>query len=224
MPVELKIKFRDFFLPPNLMSLLRIFLTIPVAYYLALDTDNAALIAALLLLLAGLTDFLDGFLARRLNQTTPLGHILDPVADKLLAIILIVELIIFRDFPIWLAVAVVARDLTIMLAGLKIINKRHEITASNLSGKYYFAALAVFLGGYILRFDFGIDLFFWLVLFFYCLSCINYARALAAIIRNRQIPVFRDRALYKGGRAVFVTTVSVYFLYRLYTDVISGYL
>lgn len=69
---------------PNILTLLRIVL-IPVfivAYYLPLRWAN--LIAMLLFVLAALTDWLDGYLARRLNQASPFGAFLDPVADKLM--------------------------------------------------------------------------------------------------------------------------------------------
>jgi CDP-diacylglycerol---glycerol-3-phosphate 3-phosphatidyltransferase len=69
---------------PNLLTLLRIFL-IPVfiaAYYLPFRW--APLLATVLFVLAALTDWLDGYLARRLNQASPFGAFLDPVADKLM--------------------------------------------------------------------------------------------------------------------------------------------
>ncbi len=69
---------------PNLLTLLRIFL-IPVfiaAYYLPFHW--APLLATMLFVLAALTDWLDGYLARRLNQASPFGAFLDPVADKLM--------------------------------------------------------------------------------------------------------------------------------------------
>lgn len=69
---------------PNLLTLLRIFL-IPVfiaAYYLPFH--RASLLATALFVLAALTDWLDGYLARRLNQASPFGAFLDPVADKLM--------------------------------------------------------------------------------------------------------------------------------------------
>ncbi|PKK84201.1 MAG: hypothetical protein CVT49_04330 [candidate division Zixibacteria bacterium HGW-Zixibacteria-1] len=206
------------------MSLLRIALTAPIAYFLAQDSDAGALTAAGLLIAAGATDFLDGLMARKLNQITAMGHILDPLADKLLAIILIIELIIFRDFPIWLAVAVFLRDLVILTAGLKIIRGRHEIAASSLSGKYYFASLAILLGSYILRFEFGINLFFWIVLIFFTMSSINYGRAFAAILRNKRIPQFNDRPIYVRIRGILNLSVWIIFLYRLYTDILSKFI
>ena len=224
MSIKLDIKPGDFFLPPNIMSLLRVLLTIPMAWFLAQNNDSGALIAAGLLLVAGATDFLDGILARSLNQITALGHLLDPIADKLLAIILIVELIIFRDFPVWLAVAVVVRDLVILTAGLKIMKGRHEIAASALSGKYYFASLAILLGSYILRFDFGINLFFWIVIIFFVMSSINYGRGFFALMHDRPVPQFRDRLFYIRLRAFLTVAVSFLFLYRLYTDILSGFI
>ncbi|MCP5160496.1 MAG: CDP-diacylglycerol--glycerol-3-phosphate 3-phosphatidyltransferase [Hahellaceae bacterium] len=79
---------------PNLLTLSRIIL-IPVfviAYYF--PNQNAHLIAASLFAVAGFTDWLDGYLARKMNQTTPFGAFLDPVADKLMvaaALVVIVQ-------------------------------------------------------------------------------------------------------------------------------------
>ncbi|MEW5925305.1 MAG: CDP-alcohol phosphatidyltransferase family protein [Candidatus Zixiibacteriota bacterium] len=224
MSIKLDIKAGELFLLPNIMSLLRVVLTIPIAWFLAQNNDAGALIAAGLLLVAGATDFLDGFLARKLNQITALGHLLDPLADKLLAIILIVELIIFRDFPIWLAVAIVLRDIVILTAGLKIMKGRHEIAASSLSGKYYFTSLAVLLGSYILRFDFGINLFFWIVIIFFAMSSINYGRRFFALMHDKEIPRFKDRPAYIRLRAFLNLCVWFTFLYRLYTDILSKYI
>lgn len=78
---------------PNLLTLLRIFL-IPVfiaAYYLPLHW--APLLATVLFVLAALTDWLDGYLARRLDQSSPFGAFLDPVADKLMVASALVMLI-----------------------------------------------------------------------------------------------------------------------------------
>ncbi|MFH2035972.1 MAG: CDP-alcohol phosphatidyltransferase family protein, partial [Candidatus Zixiibacteriota bacterium] len=105
-----KINISDFFLIPNLLSFVRILITIPLGYYLAINNNESILICAILLIAAGLTDFLDGLTARVLNQKSLLGLYLDPLADKFMAIILIIELVFTRSFPVWLAVAVIIRD------------------------------------------------------------------------------------------------------------------
>lgn len=104
---------------PNLLTLLRIVL-IPVfvvAFYLPVVW--AAQLAAVIFVLAALTDWLDGYLARRWNQTSAFGAFLDPVADKLMvavALILIVEANPTGYSGIWLAIpaaVIVGREITI---------------------------------------------------------------------------------------------------------------
>ena len=88
---------------PNLVSLSRIAMVPFLGYYLARGDDRSTLICAILMIVAGITDGLDGYLARRLGQISKLGIALDPVADKIFAGALVLLLIFYRDFPIWLA-------------------------------------------------------------------------------------------------------------------------
>jgi cardiolipin synthase len=94
---------------PNLLSLLRL-LGVPVFLWLVLgpEADGWAL---LLLALSGVTDYLDGFLARRLEQTSALGQVLDPVADRLYILAVVVGLALRDVIPWWLAVLLPLRDL-----------------------------------------------------------------------------------------------------------------
>ncbi len=96
---------------PNLITFGRL-LTVPVAVYLLMQ--SAYLSAFLLFLLAGVSDALDGYLAKRLNQTTELGAILDPLADKALLVGVYVTLGLQENLPHWLVVLVVFRDLLII--------------------------------------------------------------------------------------------------------------
>jgi CDP-diacylglycerol---glycerol-3-phosphate 3-phosphatidyltransferase len=107
---------------PNLLTLLRIFL-IPVfigAYYLPFR--SASLLAMVVFALAALTDWLDGYLARRLNQLSPFGAFLDPVADKLMvasALVLLVAdarihtlVLDYRLFAI-VVLIIIGREITV---------------------------------------------------------------------------------------------------------------
>jgi CDP-diacylglycerol---glycerol-3-phosphate 3-phosphatidyltransferase len=100
---------------PNQLTLLRILL-IPVfvlVFYLPFSWNNIA--ACGIFILAGITDALDGYLARKLNQTSPLGAFLDPVADKLIVVIALV-LIVQRTPEIYLvlpAAVIIGREITI---------------------------------------------------------------------------------------------------------------
>lgn len=96
---------------PNLISLGRL-LTVPIAVYLMMQ--SAYLAAFLLFLLAGVSDALDGYLAKRNNQTTELGAILDPLADKALLVGVYVTLGLQESLPNWLVLLVVFRDVLII--------------------------------------------------------------------------------------------------------------
>ena len=102
---------------PNLLSFLRIAL-VPVFLWFLLDEFFLAAIAVLAF--AGLTDFLDGYLARRLNQTTKLGKMLDPVADRLYIFATLLALSSTGYVPWWLAALVILRDV-LMLVSLPVL-------------------------------------------------------------------------------------------------------
>jgi cardiolipin synthase len=94
---------------PNLISFLRL-AGVPVFLWLVLgpEADGWALG---LLMLSGVTDFLDGYLARRLGQTSQLGQILDPVADRLYILAVVIGLALREIIPWWVAVILPLRDL-----------------------------------------------------------------------------------------------------------------
>ena len=78
---------------PNLLTLFRIFLIPVMVLVFYLDFEYRYFVTAALFVIAGLTDWLDGYLARKLDQSTPLGAFLDPVADKLMVAIALALLI-----------------------------------------------------------------------------------------------------------------------------------
>ena len=96
---------------PNMITLARIAL-VPVLILLLKDQDYAA--ALIVFVIAGATDALDGYLAKRLNVQSRLGAILDPVADKLLLVSAYVMLTVLGHIPFWLVLVVVFRDLLIV--------------------------------------------------------------------------------------------------------------
>jgi CDP-diacylglycerol--glycerol-3-phosphate 3-phosphatidyltransferase len=100
---------------PNVLTLLRIVL-IPVfvvVYYLPIERSHV--LCAAIFAIAAVTDWLDGYLARRLDQTSPLGAFLDPVADKLMVAVVLV-LLLQRDPTVWLALpaaVIIGREITV---------------------------------------------------------------------------------------------------------------
>ncbi len=193
---------------PNLLSISRVLLTPLVGYYLSKNTLHATHIAALLLILAGITDGLDGFLARRLKQTSELGRILDPLADKIMAGVLVILLILYRDFPIWLAGIIIGRDGLILLAGLLLLGGRKVVVPSNLTGKYAFTAIAFLIGSYVYRFPFGITLTTWATVILVVVSTLLYARVFWSVRQGKAPPRFHDTKVLKilrgGGLVLFL--------------------
>lgn len=97
---------------PNSLTILRILL-VPV--YIGFMTYGAYGYALAILLTAGLTDAIDGHLARKLNQRTRLGTLLDPLADKVLLTSSFISLAVLHLIPSWLVILVVSRDLILLL-------------------------------------------------------------------------------------------------------------
>jgi len=219
-----EIKFRDIWLVPNLLSLFRIFLTPFIGYFLSFDSKQGVIICVALLTLAGISDFFDGYFARRLNQISALGMILDPVADKIFTLALIVELVYFRGFPVWLAVAIIARDLLILLASFDVMKSRRLELPSNLMGKYYFATISLLILSYIVHFPFGEKIFYYLTLILLICSSFNYARTFIIVRRGGEFPIFKDRPLYKYARLLATIIIIIIGLYKFYFEVIVNYI
>lgn len=118
---------------PNLLSALRL-AGIPVFLWLVLGPQHDAL-ALGVLVLAGITDYLDGLLARRLHQYSRFGEILDPVADRLYILAVVVALALRHVIPWWVAVALPLRDL-LMIGLVPLLRSRgHTALPVHLLGK-----------------------------------------------------------------------------------------
>ena len=100
------------FTVPNVISLLRLAVLMPlfVVVLLVWKSPGWALIIAIIL---GLTDYLDGFIARRFHQVTALGRALDPIADRVSQILVAAALVVGGYIPVWMAVAVLVFDLAL---------------------------------------------------------------------------------------------------------------
>jgi cardiolipin synthase (CMP-forming) len=104
---------------PNILSLSRILL-VPVFLLLLIEGRDAA--ALVVLVISSATDFLDGFLARRLHQISRLGQLLDPAADRLYIFAALIGLAVRELVPWWIMVVVLARDIFMLLLGIILAN------------------------------------------------------------------------------------------------------
>ncbi len=106
------------------------------------DVPNARLWGLALLGIAALTDKLDGVIARRYNQITEWGKILDPLADKIGIAVVAIVLVQLGQIPLWFLLAIVARDVLILAGGMYLKRRRGIVEQSNLLGKWTIGVLA----------------------------------------------------------------------------------
>ena len=123
---------------PNVLCVIRIALVFVFVYLSLNDMLNEALIA---FLSAGVTDVLDGYLARRNGWITDLGKILDPLADKLMQCTVLIILYYLEILPIWFALVFLLKEFITLVMGLFVIRKRNVVVVSKWYGK---AAVCLF--------------------------------------------------------------------------------
>ncbi len=152
---------------PNIITLARL-VAVPGTIWLILQ--HRLDLAFLLFLAAGLSDALDGWLARVLNARSALGALLDPVADKALLVSVYVTLAAIGVLPDWLAILVVFRDLLIVggLTLLWMVGNRPPIrplwvSKLNTLLQITLAALALFIHGFEVPMEMAVTLLIWLV-------------------------------------------------------------
>jgi cardiolipin synthase len=109
---------------PNALSALRL-LGVPVFFWLIVGPESDGL-ALTILIVSSFTDWLDGYLARRLNQFSRLGELLDPLADRLYVVAALAALYIRDLLPIWVVVLLILRD--VLMSMLLLYLKRFGIT------------------------------------------------------------------------------------------------
>lgn len=123
---------------PNVLTLVRILL-IPVFVMLLIDpTPDRALAAAIVFIVAAVTDLLDGYVARKTGQITKLGRLLDPIADKLLVLSALILLVQVDRVSALVAILIIAREVAV--TGLRAIAASEGlIMSAEVTGKYKMA-------------------------------------------------------------------------------------
>ena len=151
---------------PNVLTILRFFLIPFIIYYLVKDEYIYAFI---LLALSGLTDVLDGAIARKFNLITNLGKLLDPLADKLTQISILCTLLFKGIIPLWIVVIVLLKEAS-MICGASFLYGRDLVVSSKWYGKaatvLFYLAIAVSL---IIK-QFSLNLSFDIIIYYLALA------------------------------------------------------
>lgn len=121
---------------PNILCYIRLLL-IPVfmVLYIKAETKNEYYFAGFVVLVASITDFLDGFIARTFNMITEFGKLLDPLADKLMQAALLLVLVIEIDYMYILAIIFLIKEMIMALAGYVFIKKGKKLNGAKWFGK-----------------------------------------------------------------------------------------
>lgn len=127
---------KKIFTASNLLSFLRLLLVIPFwIVFDNFDNVNARYIAAALGIFASVTDILDGYLARKLNQVTEYGKIIDPLADKVLIGFVVIKLFLIGEIPAVYFWLIIGRDIVILIGGVIITKITGFVIPSDWLGK-----------------------------------------------------------------------------------------
>lgn len=167
---------------PNWITVSRL-LGIPfILYLLNQPTPEKSYLALGIFLLMASTDWLDGYLARRLNQVTELGKFLDPLVDKLLVIAPLLALIQLQEIPGWGVFLIIAREIAI--AGWRVnpqLSQSQQITGANIWGKLktvtQITAIALFLAPFASTWHYLRLSMFWLAVILTILSGTIYLQS-----------------------------------------------
>jgi len=174
---------------PNSLTLLRIFL-VPLLVVVLL-TKYSDFLGLGIFLVAAITDFFDGYFARRLNKTTRLGALLDPIADKLLMSAAFISLVELGLAKAWMVVIIIGREFAV--SGLRSIAAQRGVTiAASPLGKTKMVtqviAISLLIVAYELgEFRFTSEIALWLVMFFALVSGVDYFIKFArAVLRDEK--------------------------------------
>ncbi len=137
---------KEIFTKSNLISIFRLLLAVPL--WPLLDNLNAPgnrQIIIAICIIAAISDSLDGYLARKYNEITELGKIIDPLADKVLVAAIIVKLYLTGEIPGYFFFMVIGRDVLIFIGGMIVAKILGRVLPSNVLGKMTVSSIGVLI-------------------------------------------------------------------------------
>ena len=150
---------------PNILSCLRLCM-VPLFVVLFFNEAIHRAIPVTVFVVAGVTDVIDGYLARRNGWVTRMGKIIDPVADKAMQLAVLISLVVADSFKWWMILPFVIKELATIIGGAIIIRNRNFVTISRFYGKAAVVMFYVTCGLNILmpRFRLEQPVWFWITL------------------------------------------------------------
>ena len=180
----------------NAISISRIFLTIPLIMVfedIAAGMSEKISHAFILIVIIALTDFLDGYVARKVEETTSFGKLIDPVADKICMMVVLVYLIITYKLPFLLFCVVLAiRDIFLIIIGVFLMFQQDEVFQSNRSGKWFIGISALMMVFFLFKDALGIPSYvlvtsYTVSVFLFTISTFEYIRRYLKYFKELEI-------------------------------------
>ena len=135
----------------NCISISRMALSIPLVYYL--DKNQLPMALGIILLII-FTDLIDGWVARKVDEITHFGKLIDPVADKVCMMVVVIFLVFKIGFPMLLFFFILAiRDIILITMGVYLMFKQDRVFASNKTGKWFVFTTSLMMLSFILNLD-----------------------------------------------------------------------
>lgn len=141
---------RRIFTLSNLITLSRI-LILPFILILikASSTPENKFALGLCVVWVFASDFLDGYIARQLDQVSLVGKVLDPVSDKLATLFTAVFTSIYKGLPVWVAAVIIVRDILILATAVWVMKAKRFVTVSNIYGKWAVTFIGLLIVSYM---------------------------------------------------------------------------
>ncbi len=182
-------KNQNIFTVSNLLSFLRLLLIVPIwIFFNSFDDLLFRYLIAAAGIFAVVTDVLDGYFARKLNEVTEVGKIIDPLADKVLIGFVVIKLFLIGEIPTYYFIMIVLRDVLILLGGLFVASKTKFVLPSDKFGKATVVAIGIVL--LLLLINVDRETFYFSLIYFISIALIfisfgNYVhKAILALNKN----------------------------------------
>ncbi|MBO8130825.1 MAG: CDP-alcohol phosphatidyltransferase family protein [Candidatus Marinimicrobia bacterium] len=174
------IKPKSFVTISNIISIFRAFLSIPILYFLKNDRPWIALIV---ILVAFASDVLDGWLARIAHEITEIGKVLDPLADKVVILSILMYMIMEDLIPVYYFLLLIIRDLSIAILGIYLMNIKDVTPQSNKLGKVSIVFMAAAIMAFLYNFESIKYYLLWVSIFLMIVSWVQYMYTFINLLR-----------------------------------------